>query len=343
MVEGAFVVVRATHFAAILSLEGAVMFRFAIAAPNLSDVSRDERHRNGLRRFLNCMMAVSLGVGVLSGAAWLFVLAGRIVGVSPMHALIHGTDWTLLTETQFGRVWQLRAMTSILLALSLAMSFRAKSVTPSWAAISIVLSVFLTCSLPWAGHGAATPGMLGNAHLVADILHLVASGIWVGGLPPLAFLLLSAARNGSVACHATAAAVTQRFSSSAMASVLVLIITGIVNSYVLVGSVSNLVSTAYGELLLVKIGLFVLMLSFAAFNRLRLTPGFAAGPTHASRSAVLIARNSLVEFALGLLVLIIVGILGIMPPANHKQRQSTDAVTMAPVGAALMPIVSRTG
>jgi putative copper resistance protein D len=343
LVEGALVVARATHFAAILSLEGAVIFLFAIAAPNPYNVSRDDQGLNGLHRFLNYMMAVSLGVGVLSGATWLFILAGRIVGLSPANALIHGTDWTLLTETQFGEVWRLRAVASVLLALSLAVSFRVKPVPPSWAVISVILAVILTGSLAWAGHGAATPGLLGDAHLAADILHLVASGIWVGGLLPLAFVLRPAARNSSATCHALAAAVTRRFSSVAVASVLILIVTGIVNSYVLVGNVSNLLSTAYGQVLLVKVGLFALMLGFAVYNRLRLTPRLTVGSTHANRSSVLIARNSLIEFALGVLVLIIVGILGIMPPAHHKQRQSMDATTIAPVGAAILPVVSRKG
>jgi putative copper export protein len=89
-----------------------------------------------------------------------------------------------------------------------------------------------------------------------------------------------------------------------------------------VGSVSALTETLYGRPLLAKIGLFLLMLGFATVNRLRLTPRITAdavaGLEQPRRITGRLARNSVYEFALGLVVLTIVGVLGTLPPASHS-------------------------
>ncbi|MEJ2623378.1 MAG: copper homeostasis membrane protein CopD [Pseudolabrys sp.] len=327
--------VRAIHFTAILLLEGAVVFQFAIAAPILRDIDGGDCRFDGARRFLKWMVGSSLIVGVLSGAAWLFVLAGRIAGASAAHALIEGVDWTLLTQTQFGEVWQWRAAASAILALSLAVAWRDTVAPRPSAAIAIVLAIFLAGSLAWAGHGAATPGAFGNVHLAADILHLIAAGLWIGGLPPLALVLAIAARTGGAAGLSAAARVTRHFSSLAAASVLLLLLSGIVNTYALVGRVSALVDTTYGQLLSVKIGLFFVMLGFAAVNRLRLTPRLRSGC--GNQSARVIARNSMAELILGVSILVIVGVLGTLPPATRGHHDGTDAANAVPARVAVAP------
>lgn len=343
MIYIALVVIRAIHFSAILLLEGTVVFRFVIAAPVLHNTEEVEHHFDRQRLFLSRTMALSLLFGILSGAAWLFVLAGQIVGSSPMHALMQGIDWKLLSRTQFGEVWKLRSVASFILALSLAVAARVKAIPLLAAATSIVLAVFLSGSLAWAGHGAATPGVIGDVHLVADILHLIAAGIWIGGLAPLAFFLLVTYHTGSTTCLAVAATITRKFSSLAVASVTLLLISGIVNSYVLVGSVSALFDTPYGRLLSLKIGLFIAILGFAAFNRILFTPRLAAGSVRANRSALSIGRNSIVELSLGIAVLLIVGILGTMPPANHGCHHSSNMATQKTPDVAYTAIPSKSG
>ena len=48
-------------------------------------------------------------------------------------------------------------------------------------------------SLAWSGHGAASEGFRGTVHLVADIVHLLAAGVWVGPLFALGLLLFRCA------------------------------------------------------------------------------------------------------------------------------------------------------
>jgi putative copper resistance protein D len=97
--------------------------------------------------------------------------------------------------------------------------------------------------------------------------------------------------------------------------------TGAVNTWVLAGSVPALVDTDYGRLLLVKVALFLVMLSFGAINRLRLTPhlAHAASASAAANALRQIERNSLIEAGLAAIIIAIVGLLGTLPPGLEDQ------------------------
>ena len=102
---------------------------------------------------------------------------------------------------------------------------------------------------------------MGNLHLT--VLHLIAGAAWLGGLVSLAFLLAAARRNQAFAWGSLARDVAQRFSTLGVISVGALSITGIVSAWILVGSIHALLVTAYGQLLMLKIIVFAIMLVFA--------------------------------------------------------------------------------
>jgi putative copper resistance protein D len=108
---------------------------------------------------------------------------------------------------------------------------------------------------------------------------------------------------------------TQRFSTMGIAIVVTVFATGLVNTWILVGSLQALVATGYGQLVMLKVALFAAMLSFAAANRFWLTPRLAL--SSASKIAVQrrLVRNSTIEIALALMILAIVGVLGTLQPA----------------------------
>ena len=116
--------------------------------------------------------------------------------------------------------------------------------------------------------------------------------------------------------------VTRRFSNLGIIAVGTLLMSGMINAWFLVGGTENLVSTDYGRLLLLKIALFVGMVGFAAVNRLHLMPRLsraAEGGTSdlKSETARRLERNALLEISLGLLIICIVAVLGITPPATE--------------------------
>jgi putative copper resistance protein D len=92
-----------------------------------------------------------------------------------------------------------------------------------------------------------------------------------------------------------------------------------VNAWILVGSFAALTITEYGRLLLWKLVLFAAMLWIAAVNRLWLAPRLALpyGSQQQRDAQRQLARNSIVEIALGLAIFTIVGALGMLHPAIH--------------------------
>jgi copper resistance protein D len=172
----------------------------------------------------------------------------------------------------------------------------------------------LVASLAWTGHAGATAGQAGDLHVAADALHLCAAAAWIGGLLSLLLFFAAARRTRSPDWMSLVRKATERFSIMGMVSVAVLLATGLVNAWILVGSFHALIVTKYGQLLLLKLGVFAAMLALAATNRLWLTPRLDLAGEGALRW---LARNSAIEFALGLVVLAIVGMLGILHPAIH--------------------------
>ncbi|MFB6501568.1 copper resistance CopC/CopD family protein [Streptomyces sp. NPDC002466] len=111
----------------------------------------------------------------------------------------------------------------------------------------------------WALAEHASAGLQPGIAMPVDVLHLLAVAAWLGGLVALL-----------VALHRTPdidATAVRRFSRVAFGSVLVLTATGIYQSWRQVGTWSALTGTAYGQLLLVKVGLVGALVAIAFFSR----------------------------------------------------------------------------
>jgi putative copper export protein len=134
------------------------------------------------------------------------------------------------------------------------------------------LSVIELVSLAWAGHAAATPGLFGVVHLLADALHLLSSAFWPGALVPLAAFLLLLFKSTQVEALWLAAPVVRRFSASSLLAVAGLALTGLSNSLFMVGSFPALLTSPYGQILVSKLILFGVMIGFGAWNLFLLKP-----------------------------------------------------------------------
>jgi copper transport protein len=123
------------------------------------------------------------------------------------------------------------------------------------AAISLVL--LGTWSL--AGHPAA--GALTLLAVAADLLHLAAMAVWLGGLVLLATTFTRSDRAAELA------AVVPRFSRLALACVTVLVVTGSYQSLRDVGSLDALTGTEFGRLLLLKLAGVVVLVALGNVAR----------------------------------------------------------------------------
>jgi len=302
-----------------VSLAGVFAFECLVARRVLRANDAEWANTFALRSQLRVLAWTSLALALLSGAAWLVGVAANMSG-KPLGAVLtsSATISIVLTGTRIGKVWLLRLAVAVLLAACLiAWKRRARlAAAVEWAAFG--LSSLLLVTLAWAGHGAADEEINGNIHVAADLLHLLATGTWLGALVPLALMLAAAQHARDPGAVAIARAATRRFSTVAVASVGVLLVSGIINTWFLSGSVPALLGTSYGRLLLLKIALFAAMLYVANINRRQLTPRLDADAS--ARQAILqIRRNALLENATGLGVLAIVGVLGILPPGLHTE------------------------
>jgi putative copper resistance protein D len=273
---------RFTHYAALTSLFGVALFPFYAGRPE-----RDLRP---------ILVAAAIAVS-LTGLFWLAASAAAMTG-ELSGALDPATLWTVTSEMDFGRVWAVRLLLS-LVAIAAAAALR-PGATVAILAGALVASVALT------GHAREETGLVGLLHTAADAAHLLAAGAWLGGLIPLA---LTARRSAP----ADLAPVLRRFSGMGSLAVAVLIATGLVNAWLLVGTPEALVATPYGRLLGVKLILVALMLLLASANRWWLTPRIASAG--AAQDVLHLRGHILAEQVLGLAVLAIVGVLGATAPS----------------------------
>jgi putative copper resistance protein D len=328
--------VRAVHFAATAMAAGIVLFHFLVAGPALGSADADlsPAVRRLLARWLWLVWA-SLAVAVLSGAAWLALLAADIYEAPVSEVWANGGVLTVATQTRFGSIWSVRLGLAVLLALSSARLLRARQRT-RWGFVSAVLAAGFLITPAWTGHAGAMPGLSGQFDVIADALHLLAAGAWIGGLVPLAMLLAGAHYGTEPGWAAAAPTAVGRFSLLGMASVAALLATGVINTWYDVGTVDGLIESAYGRLVLLKIGLFAGMVGIATINRLHLTPRLAA-----AASVRRLQRNCLAETLFGFAALFAVGFLGTMAPAAHAHQHASNAAI--PADAAFVHIHSTQG
>jgi putative copper resistance protein D len=316
--DAALVLARALHFAAAISLAGSLAFAMLVAEPALRASSTPRTGDEVLRRSLSRLAWASLALALLSGLAWLVLEARGMSGLPLAQVFRQGVIVKVAATTRFGHDGLLRFALAVLLALLLAAQDRRGPAEPvgalGWCAL--LASAAMLAALAWAGHAGATLGVDGQVHLAADALHLLAAGAWLGALYPLARLFAVAMREAGWTDAARIA--TRRFSHLGIASVATLLITGMVNSWFLVGNIPGLLGTLYGRLLLLKLACFAAMVAIAAINRQRLTPRLLApgAPLSVLRA---LRRNALIETVLGLAIVGLVGALGTTPPALHVE------------------------
>ncbi len=310
-------VARAVHFAACLLFFGAYAFDRGVAgtvATGTGGVITDY-----WRRCPRTLSFVLLPVMFVSGLVWFVSVAATMGGTTWGDALQPALLKTIWTQTQFGNVWRLRLMMWVAAVGVLALSGRGEAGTGrqefhAWA--QLLLGALLLGSLAWAGHGLEGS----RWHLFADVLHLLVAGIWPTGLLPFV-LLLRCLRNHPEPGNVRALGeLVRRFSGISLASVALLTITGLVNSWALVGSFENLVHQTYGRFLLLKLLFFIGAVALGAVNLLRLKPrlcGNTARDGERKTAVSWLHFNVQVELVLGTLIIIVVAIMGLLPPSAH--------------------------
>ncbi|HEX9369380.1 MAG TPA: CopD family protein, partial [Roseiflexaceae bacterium] len=200
-----------------------------------------------------------------------------------------------------------------------------------WVMLAIGGVALLTLSL--SSHAAAEPAAAIAVPL--DWLHIAATVAWIGGLIPLAFAIRAARRHAEPALPL--ALLVPRFSWLSAPCVAILTLTGIYNYILHVDRLDLLAATTYGRALLIKLGLFGVLLLLGGLNlfllsrRLRASGG---GPAHA------LARSVAIEIVVGALVLLAVGAMTSVAPSKaaweqHEQQGIAQSAQLGDVDLTL--------
>jgi len=277
---------RWLHEAAIGILFGAAAFPL-YAGPGLIDAHPE--FAAWRRRRLGLMAALAL----VGAAGWLAFTAAGMSG-EPADAARPSAWASLVTDTEFGKLWAVRL--GVIAALLVAIWRGSVPLQTALAAVALG-------SLAWTGHADLPEGRLGQLHRAGDVVHLLAAGLWLGALWALGWMTFRLPQ-----AAATEQAL-RRFSGVGQVAVALLISTGLLNGYAILGDVGKLLGTAYGRLLDVKLAALAGMLVLAAVNRFILVPRIAGGGgTERLRLQIL------AEQALSLVVVAVVAVIGTIDP-----------------------------
>jgi copper transport protein len=338
--SAAFATARGLGYLAMALAIGAIVFLLVVWRPALARTAGAGGEWGRMsERFARRARATALGAALLGFVATglAIVLEGATAaGISFWAALdpevIDGVSGTRVVQAWSARlaIWLVfAALVSVTLRPSrmpvlrraaLGADGTALDTGPSPAQLLALFAamVALAITAPLAGHAAShSPRGLVVA---SDTLHVLCMCTWLGGLVLLLLALALAARALLAEERAPLlATVVGRFSRMAMFAVTLLLVSGIVNSVVLVASFDALVETAYGRLVLAKIALFGALISLGAFNQRRLLPqlrALAARGEPPGRAATTVLRRSVaLEVAFAFVVLGVTSVLVATQPA----------------------------
>jgi putative copper export protein len=192
------------------------------------------------------------------------------------------------------------------------------------AVIAFALAAVATRESPvaWTIAGIATLVVMLGALVTTDIkrvvnpLHVFAASMWIGTLLVLVAAGITTALNGTMESTARGPAIAvlvNRFSTIALWSAGLLLLTGVATAWMHLGQLPALWTSIYGRTLIVKLCLVAVVFSLGAYNNRRLKPSLST--EEAGRR---LARSATLEVAIAALVLIVTAVLVNLPaPAEH--------------------------
>ncbi|TQI80950.1 putative copper resistance protein D [Serratia fonticola] len=286
-----FVLCRFVHFTAVMLMFGISLFTALLSPQRLSPI---------VTRDLHPMLSAATWISAFTAVLMLAVQAGLMGdGWSDTWQL---SIWWAVLGTTFGEAWRWHLGFSLLalLALSFPASRRGQ--------ILVLCATLLLVNMAFIGHAAMYEGVLGVFHRTNHALHLLAAGYWFGSLLPLLVCLRYLSQPQ---WRGDAVTMLIRFSRWGHGAVALVIVTGIINSLIILGHWPLNMDSAYQRLLSVKIGLVAVMALVALTNRYAIVPAMRTTPQLAQRGLVIACW---LEAALGAIVLLLVSLFATYAP-----------------------------
>jgi copper transport protein len=253
-------------------------------------------------------LGVAASILVIDVGIVAFVLRASNALQLPLADLLYADLQPFAEKTRFGIAFLVMTLGFGIVSALLLVAWILDRLELRWAALA--LSVGLAGGLSLSGHQATETNATWLAQ-AADWLHLVAASVWVGGLVSLAFLvwpLAPALRRDAFL----------GFARLAVALVGVMVLAGAYLALQRLPELTDLWETTYGRLLLVKLAIVGIALTWGAVHHFVVRPRLAAG----TESNV---RSSLVgEASVALVVLFAAAVLtNVAPPPVENASPAT--------------------
>ncbi|MCA1644852.1 MAG: copper resistance protein CopC [Chloroflexi bacterium] len=257
-------IVRSLTFLSTFVLFGGLVFRVLVA----SVVTMPTRARSV---WLVVAWAALSTLAILT-VLTLLIQAASAAGV-PLASVLGNPAIARVVNSRFGVIWGARVACIVGMAIVLTQMGRRGSRVQHGPSDGVVLGGGVLLSMSITGHAAAVAERAALA-IAADWLHLLAGGVWVGGLVCLAIWLLVGLPDSAEQRRHVLARLVQRFSLVGGISVAVIVVTGLYAALLNVPSWQALFDTAYGAALSGKLLLLLPLLALAGLNLLVLNPRF---------------------------------------------------------------------
>lgn len=278
------VLCRFVHFAAVLLLFGAWVFRPLLLGRE--PVAALDRRLTQLGRGL-------AWTALATGICWLLLITASMAG-NGAAALDPATLRLVLGKTFFGQVWSWHLLLNGLLVVLLLTRLGEPL------ALRLLLAALLLATLAPVGHGAMLDGLSGQLLILNQIVHLGCVSLWLGGL--LVLLMILRQPDGL-----PLGPLLRRFSGVGYGLVGGLLVTGLINVRVLTGQLwPTPLLSGFALILLIKVLLVCGMFALALFNRLRIED--------CQQRLGTLRRSVLLEWLLGIAAVAAVSLLGTLPP-----------------------------
>ncbi len=359
--EVAFGIARGADYLAIALILGTLLF-LSLSWPRGGGTP--EAAQTAFARRARTLLLGGAALGIVAGAAGI-VLQGATAGGTSFWAALDLSTVREVLGTRFGTVWGLRVADFALIAALVVARRRFATLPGTLTGIVPVKAqaqvagrdrLGLAVLAAPAAFLAVTPALGGHAttqHPVAllaplDVIHVVAMSAWVGGLIALVVAVPAATRALHPADRTALLSTTlSRFSVVALASVAALVASGTAQSIVHLRSFGDLVHTAFGRAVLIKIMLLVALVGLGALNRQRSLPrlraAVASGATPGAVGRVL--RTTLrIEVALVTVVLgVTAALVSYPPPSALSAGPFSQNLRTGPLEVELTVDLARTG
>jgi len=353
----AFGVVRFLDYLSIALMLGGLAFLGVAWLPGLAAAAGAEpawqaASRAFARRFQIVLLGAIL-LGALASALGFLLQGASAAGVS-LWASLKGPVLENTLHSRFGQVWGARAIDWMLLG-ALLLGARAagrepvpvlrpvplgadglarEPVRPRWALGLVALgALYLAVTPALSGHASVQRPVW--AFFPSDVLHVLAASVWVGGIACLLLALPAATRQlpPSERSRLLLATLT-RFSPLALAAVITIAATGVLQAYIDVRSLDGLLHTTYGTLIIAKTALLIGLIGLGWVNRERVIPALTriVGAAASPGSTGVLARRTMRGEAL--LMLCVFGVTAALityaPPIDAASGPFSTSTTLGP-------------